>query len=60
MSNSEALITTEHDQHVLLIGLNRPHKRNAFNLEMLAELSRAYAQLETDDQLRAGVVFAHG
>ena len=38
MSNSEALITTEHDQHVLLIGLNRPHKRNAFNLEMLAEL----------------------
>lgn len=27
---------------------------------MLAELSRAYARLETDEQLRAGVLFAHG
>ncbi len=60
MSNSEPPITIERDRHVLLIGLNRAHKRNAFNLEMLAELSRAYAELETDDQLRAGVVFAHG
>src|SRR5512143_3216365 len=27
---------------------------------MLAELSRAYAQLESDESLRAGVLFAHG
>jgi enoyl-CoA hydratase len=60
MSNSEALITIERDEHVLLIGLNRAEKRNAFTLEMLAELSLAYAQLETDDELRAGVLFAHG
>ena len=45
---------------VLVMGLNRPDKRNAFNVAMLADLSRAYALLESDDSLRAGVLFAHG
>ena len=53
-------ITVEREDHVLLIGLNRAPKRNAFSLEMLADLSRAYAVLEADDGLRAGVLFAHG
>src|SRR4051794_22223131 len=53
-------VTVERDGHVLFIGLNRPAKRNAFTLAMLAELSRAYALLESDDDLRAGVLFAHG
>ena len=53
-------VTLERDGHVLAIGLNRPDKRNAFNLAMLADLSRAYALLESDETLRAGVLFAHG
>ena len=53
-------VTLERDGHVLVMGLNRPDKRNAFNLAMLADLSRAYALLEHDDTLRAGVLFAHG
>lgn len=53
-------ITTERRGHVLCIGINRPEKRNAFNLGMLQALGRAYAQLETDDELRCGVLFAHG
>ncbi len=53
-------VTLERDGHVLVIGLNRPDKRNAFNLAMLADLSRAYALLESDETLRAGVLFAHG
>jgi enoyl-CoA hydratase len=53
-------VSLERDGHVLLIGLNRPHKRNAFDRAMLADLSRAYALLESDDSLRAGVLFAHG
>jgi enoyl-CoA hydratase/carnithine racemase len=53
-------VTVERDGHVLVMGLNRPAKRNAFTLEMLAELSLAYAELESDDELRAGVLFAHG
>lgn len=53
-------VTLQRDGHVLLIGLNRPGKRNAFTAAMLADLSRAYALLESDEQLRAGVLFAHG
>ncbi len=53
-------VSLERDGHVLLIGLNRPEKRNAFTQQMLADLSRAYAQLEFDDSLRAAVLFAHG
>ena len=55
-----ATVTLERDGHVLAIGLNRPDKRNAFNLAILADLSRAYGLLESDDSLRAGVLFAHG
>jgi enoyl-CoA hydratase len=53
-------VTLERDGHVLVMGLNRPAKRNAFNVAMLQDLSRAYALLERDDTLRAGVLFAHG
>ncbi len=55
-----ATVSLERDGHVLLIGLNRPAKRNAFDRGMLADLSRAYGLLESDDSLRAGVLFAHG
>ncbi|MBX9638580.1 MAG: crotonase/enoyl-CoA hydratase family protein [Mycobacteriaceae bacterium] len=53
-------VSLERDGHVLLIGLNRPHKRNSFDRQMLADLSRAYAVLESDPNVRAGVLFAHG
>lgn len=53
-------VSLERDGHVLIIGLNRPEKRNAFTVAMLADLSRAYALLESDDTLRVGVLFAHG
>ncbi|MFW0788112.1 crotonase/enoyl-CoA hydratase family protein [Gordonia sp. CPCC 205333] len=53
-------ITLERDGHVLLIGLNRPAKRNAFDRQMLGELAEAYGVLESDDEIRSGVLFAHG
>jgi enoyl-CoA hydratase len=53
-------VTLERDGHVLLIGLNRPHKRNAFTQVMLADLARAYGLLESDPSVRVGVLFAHG
>jgi enoyl-CoA hydratase/carnithine racemase len=58
--DDETLITTERRGHVLLIGLNRPRKRNAFTLAMLDRLALAMGELEADDELRAGVLFAHG
>ncbi|HSP37628.1 MAG TPA: crotonase/enoyl-CoA hydratase family protein [Frankiaceae bacterium] len=60
MTASDSTVTVERDGHVLLIGLNRPHKRNAFNLDMLRELSAAYGLLEQDEELRCGVLYAHG
>lgn len=59
-SNGESRITTERRGHVLLIGLDRAEKRNAFDIEMLQELGRAYGELERDDEARCGVLFAHG
>ena len=54
------VLTLERRGHVLLMGLNRPEKRNAFNIELLRELGRAYETLESDEDLRCGVLFAHG
>ena len=45
-------VTLERDGHVLVMGLNRPEKLNAFTVAMLADLARAYALLERDDTLR--------
>jgi enoyl-CoA hydratase len=53
-------VIVEQRDCVLHIGLNRPAKRNAFNIEMLEDLGRAYERLERDDALRVGVLFAHG
>jgi enoyl-CoA hydratase/carnithine racemase len=53
-------VIVEQQGNVLHIGLNRPEKRNAFNVEMLEDLGRAYERLECDDDLRAGVLYARG
>jgi enoyl-CoA hydratase len=53
-------ITRERDGHVLLIGVNRAEKRNAFDMATLTGLAAAYEELGDDPDLRAGVVFGHG
>lgn len=53
-------ITVETQGHVLLIGLNRPQKRNAFDLDMYRELGAAYGELNRNPELRCGLLFAHG
>lgn len=53
-------VTIERDGHLLLMGLNRPEKRNAADFAMLQELCLAYGELDRDPDLRVGVVFAHG
>ena len=53
-------ITTAIEGHVLLIGLNRADKRNAFSSTMIAELADAYEYMEENDQIRCGILFAHG
>ncbi|MDQ3713067.1 MAG: crotonase/enoyl-CoA hydratase family protein [Acidobacteriota bacterium] len=56
----ESRISIEQRGQILLIGLNRPAKRNAFDRQMLDELATAYAQLEDIEEVRCGVLFAEG
>lgn len=56
----DSTVTRERQGNVLLIGLNRVAKRNAFDMEMLRALGAAYAELERDQDARCGVLFAHG
>jgi len=46
--------------HVIEIGLNRIAKRNAFDLQMYEELGLALGRLQSEPNLRCGVLFAHG
>ncbi|MCE9577153.1 MAG: crotonase/enoyl-CoA hydratase family protein [Deltaproteobacteria bacterium] len=53
-------VSRERRGHVLCIGLDRAAKRNAFDLPLWDDLCRAYAELDADDELRVGVLHAHG
>ena len=55
-----ANIYVERRGHVVLIGLNRVEKRNAFDPAMFNDLARAYGAYEADAELRCAVVFGHG
>lgn len=60
MTETLETLTIERRDHILLVGLNRPEKRNAFNLQMIRELGSAYGIIEHDPEVWVGVVFAHG
>lgn len=57
---SETKVAVEKRGHVLLITLNRPDKANAMDLDMYYQLASAYGQLDTDSELRCGLVAANG
>jgi enoyl-CoA hydratase/carnithine racemase len=57
---SESALIVEARGHVLTIGLNRPERRNAFDLDMFFDLARAYGELDRNPELRVGVVYAVG
>jgi enoyl-CoA hydratase len=56
----EVAVKVERRGPLLLMGLNRPAKRNAFSLAMIDQLAAAYHELEADDELRCGVLFGYG
>lgn len=55
-----SLISVQRREYILLIGLNRPDKLNAFTPEMIRELAAAYTLLDQDKSLRCGVLWATG
>jgi enoyl-CoA hydratase len=56
---TDRLVTVQRDGHVLLIGIDRAAKRNAWDLQVIREVGEAYDELATSDA-RVGVVFGHG
>ncbi|MFW0755970.1 crotonase/enoyl-CoA hydratase family protein [Pseudomonas sp. H11T01] len=57
---SPSRVSREQRGHILLIGLDRVAKRNAFDLDLLNELSLAYGEFERNAEARVAVVFGHG
>jgi enoyl-CoA hydratase len=57
---AEGRIVTEQRGHILLIGIDRPAKRNGFTPAMYRALAEAYTRLDDDDSLRVGVLHALG
>ena len=54
----DGAITTEQRGGLLLIGIDRPAKRNGFTPKMYRELGEAYTRLDDDPALRVGVLHA--
>lgn len=48
------------DDHILLIGINRPAKRNGWTPAMFRQLAEAYTRLDDEPGLRVGVLHAFG
>ncbi|MFP5308675.1 MAG: crotonase/enoyl-CoA hydratase family protein [Actinomycetes bacterium] len=59
-SDAAPRIRTTVEDHVLVIEVDRPEKRNAFDMQALREFSAAYTRLDTDDDLWAGCVVSTG
>lgn len=53
-------VSREIRDHIMLIGLDRAEKRNAFDSYMIHDLSVALTEYEDGDDLRCAVIFAHG
>ncbi|MGB3071590.1 MAG: crotonase/enoyl-CoA hydratase family protein [Ottowia sp.] len=57
---AEGCIDTEVVDGILLIGINRPAKRNGITPVMLRQLAEAYTRLDDDPALRVGLLYAVG
>jgi len=53
-------VRTEQRGNLLMIGIDRPEKRNGFTPKMFNELAAAYTRLENTPELRCGVLYAEG
>lgn len=53
-------VSREKRGQIMLIGLDRAAKRNAFDLDLLNDLCLAYGEYERDNEARVALVFAHG
>ncbi|WP_298188236.1 crotonase/enoyl-CoA hydratase family protein [uncultured Pseudomonas sp.] len=59
-SSTSGRVSREKRGHIMLIGLDRANKRNAFDLPMLDDMCLAYGEFERDSEARVALIFAHG
>lgn len=59
MSNAPRIVTRT-DGNVFVIEVDRPDKRNAFDLQTLREFAAAYSELDSNDDLWVGCVVSSG
>lgn len=60
METNDSRITLDVRGHVAVLGINRPDKRNAFDLAMLRAFSAAMTQADRHPDVRCMVVLAEG
>lgn len=57
---SEPALLTEQQEHVLIVSINRPAKKNAVDAEVLCGLSDAWHRLDADNELRVCILTGVG
>jgi len=57
---SDPVVLVERDEHVLVVTLNRPEKKNAVNCEVMCRLYDAWVRLDEDADLRAAILTGRG
>lgn len=58
--HADGQVTVETRGSILLMGLDRTEKLNGITPRMFGELTDAYNELDGNDDLRVGILFAHG
>ena len=56
----EGQISVEQRDNILLMGMDRPEKRNGLTPRMWEQLRDAYTRLDDEDELLVGILFGHG
>lgn len=54
------MIKTEKNGHILKIAMARPEKYNALTVKMYHQIALAYAELDSDPELRVGLFYGEG
>ena len=58
--DAEPAVLVERDGHVCIVTLNRPHVKNAMDLEVLARLADAWVMIDEDPEIRVAILTGAG
>lgn len=58
--SSQSVVVENRNQHIRLIGLNRPEKRNAINKATATKLKIAFEDFDSDPETRVAILHGFG